>query len=641
MMKTFIDPIAVRAKNKKRKRFCFTPATLFGINSLFYPGMRLALFILVGSFGLVRAHAQADSLAMAKLNGLAYKYFLYKPDSSIILATQAIALAEKSGSTFHAAYGYYILSKANWAKANYLLSVHYGFKSLRMYENTNYIYHWGECNIGIARTFIDLRKFGPARSYIEQTVSLSKKYNDPRLLAEAFREKSFLLLEQKQYDSALYYADEGLKLYQKEKDSVNESILFGRKTRIFFELKDYSKAMAFSRNSLLFDSLSGNRRALGISYFMLGQIYYALNKKDSALSVLKKSIPVSRSIRNLPNLIRANQLIAKVYQERKQFSEATMHLALVSQYKDSLYNLEENGQIQEILSSYLLDAKEKTIQSLETENALEKQRHRNSQMAVIFISVVAILLATLSIVFWRMRQWKAREAQTLDEVNQLKSKLFSVISHDLRGPINNLQSLLSMVMKDYLTPEEFKNISVKLKSSLNVSQSTLENLLNWSLGQMEGIRTQKADFDVTSTIGEVIQLSEESALRKNIKLTATMNDTMLVNADVNQVSLILRNIINNAIKFSQHGSCVSVKTFKQGDFCKIDVCDNGLGMTSEEIKMVLNSNEYFTKSGTDKEKGTGLGFLLCKDFIKRNGGEVSIQSEVGKSTCVSFTLPLA
>jgi signal transduction histidine kinase len=374
---------------------------------------------------------------------------------------------------------------------------------------------------------------------------------------------------------------------------------------------------------------------------MQAQIYYSLNKKDSALIALRKGISIGRLIRSLPNLIRANQLIAKIYQEKNQFKEASAHLALVSVYKDSLYNLEENGQIQEILSDYELNAKEKTIQSLEAQNAIERQRHKNSQLMMIFMGVVVVLLTALSFLFWRMRQWKVREAKTLEEVNRLKTKLFSVISHDLRGPINNLESLLGMAMKEYVTPDEFKNISVKLKSSLNVSQNTLENLLNWSLGQMDGIRTQKTDFNVVSVINDVLQLSEESASRKKIALTSKTEDTIMVNADVNQVNLILRNIINNAIKFSQHDSCVSVKTFKQNGFCKIDVCDNGLGMTAEEIEMVLNSNEYFTKTGTDREKGTGLGFLLCKDFIKRNGGEVSIQSETGKSTCVSFTLPLA
>lgn len=603
--------------------------------------MRGVVIFLVGFFVLSRSHAELDSLGIGKLNAQAYKYFLYNPDSSIVLANQAIAAAEKNGYKFLGAYGYYILSKANWAKANYLLSVHYGFKALKIYENTSHVYDWGECNLSIARTFIELKKYSQAKSYIDQALILAKRNDDRKLLAEAFREKSFLLLELKQYDSALYITDQGLEYYEKAKDTVNESILFGRKARLFFEQHDFKKAMFFNRRSILADSLSGNRRALGIAYFMSGQIYYELGKKDSALLALRKSIPISKSIRSLPNMIKTNQLIAKIYQERKQFSEATAHLALVNVYKDSLYDLEENGQIQEILSDYELDAKEKTIQSLESQNAIQQQRHRNSQMAIIFMSVVAVLLASLSVVFWRMRQWKVREAKTLEEVNRLKTKLFSVISHDLRGPINNLESLLGMAMKEYVTPEEFKTISVKLKSSLNVSQNTLENLLNWSLGQMEGIRTLKTDFNVVPVIKEVLQFSEESASRKNISLTSKTDETILVNADINQVNLILRNLINNAIKFSQHNSCVSVTAIRQNGFCKIDVCDNGLGMTPEEIEMVLNSNEYFTKSGTDKEKGTGLGFLLCKDFIKRNGGEVSIQSEAGKSTCVSFTLPLA
>lgn len=588
-----------------------------------------------------RSHAELDSLGISKLNVKAYNYFLYNPDSSIILANQAIEAAEKHGLKFQIAYGYFVLSKANWAKANYLLSVHYGIKALKIYENTVHVYHWGECNLSIARTFIELKKYGQAKSYLEQTLNLAKKNNDQKLLAEVFREKSFLLAELRQFDSALYYTDRGLAFYEKVKDSINQSILFGRKTRIFFEKKDFKKAMSFNRRSMLADSLTGNRRALGIAYFMKGQIHYALNQKDSALICLKKSIPISRSIRSLPNMIRTNQLIAKIYQERKQFNEAATHLALVSTYKDSLYNLEENGQIQEILSDYELSAKEKTIQSLETQNAIERQRHKSSRLIMIFMGIVALLLAALSLVFWRMRQWKAREAKTLEEVNRLKTKLFSVISHDLRGPINNLESLLGMAMKEYMTQEEFKSISVKLKSSLNVSQNTLENLLNWSLGQMDGIRTEKTSFNVVPVINDVLHLSEESATRKNISLHSNVEDSLLVNADVNHVNLILRNIINNAIKFSQRESTVSVKTSKQDGFCKIEVCDNGLGMTPEEIEMVLNSNEYFTKTGTDREKGTGLGFLLCKDFIKRNGGDVSIQSEVGKGTCVSFTLPLA
>lgn len=599
----------------------------------------IVFLLLVGRMGY--CIGEQDSLLIGELSTRAYKHYLSNPDSAILLANRAIALAEQKGYRFQSAYGYYLLSKANWTKANYLLSIHYGFKALKIYENTSHTREWGECDLGIARTFVDLKKFSQAKAYINQALTLAEKSKDTKLLADAFREKSFLFLELKQYDSALYLSNRGVEIYKSLRDTMNASILYGRNTRIFLELKDYKKSASFNRAAIVMDSISGNRRALGISYYMMGQIYYALNKKDSALYALKKCIPISKSIRSLPNMIRAHQLMSTIYEERKQFNEATLHAKMTSQYKDSLYNLEENGQIQEILSNYEMITKERTIEALEAENALEKQRHRNSQMAMIFISIAAVLLASLSFVFWRMRQWKVREAKTLEEVNRLKSKLFSVISHDLRGPINNLQSLLGMVMKEYVTQEEFKSISVKLKSSLNVSQNTLENLLNWSLGQMEGIRTLKTNFNIAPVISEVVQLSEETASRKQITITFKGDQSILVNADVNQVNLILRNVLNNAIKFSQHGSNVSIKTTVEGGFCKVGVCDSGLGMTEEEISMVLNSNEYFTKSGTDKEKGTGLGFLLCKDFIKRNGGEVTIESKVGEKTCVSFTLPLA
>lgn len=582
-----------------------------------------------------------DTLVINQLNAKAYRYFLYNPDSSILLANQAITLAEIGGFRFESAYGFYVLSKAYWAKANYLLSIHYGFKALKIYENTDQIYNWGECNLSIARTFSDLRKFSQCKAYIDQTIILANRNNNLELLAEAHREKSFLLLEQKSYDSALYYSNKGIAFYEQAGDTLNASILYGRLTRLYLELKDYKKSLAYGKRSVLMDSLSGNRRALGISYFLVGQIYYAINKKDSALISLKKSIPISKAIRNLSTMIKTHQLVARIYEERNQLPQATVHLKLVSQYKDSLYNLEENGQIEEILSNYELASKEKTIQSLEVQNALEKQKSRNNQLAVIFISVVAGLLATLSIVFWRMRQWQVKEAKTLQEVSQLKSKLFSVISHDLRGPINNLQSLLEMVTKEYVTQEEFKNISVKLKSSLNASQATLENLLNWSLSQMEGIRTQKTNFNISTIIHEVRMLAEETASKKKISIDSKNDEVITVNADVNQVTLILRNILHNAIKFSRHNSSILIKTSSQKGLCSVSISDTGLGMTTEEISTVLNSNEYFTKSGTDKEKGTGLGFLLCKDFIKRNGGEVFVKSELGKGTEVTFTLPLA
>jgi two-component system, sensor histidine kinase and response regulator len=410
------------------------------------------------------------------------------------------------------------------------------------------------------------------------------------------------------------------------------------------------------------DSLVKNRRALGISYYQAAQIAFRLNQLDEATYLLKNSLRINNELNNLANKIRAHTLMAEIYVQKKSPDLAMKEFQLASALKDSLYNMEKSGQIQEMKSVYELESKDKTIQLLENENLLEKQKARVQQIILISFAIVMVLLGLLSYVFWRMRGFQVKankelatknqeielqneeiqsQADSLHQINQLKSKLLSVISHDLRGPINNLQALLEMVTKKIVTPDEFTDLTAKLKSNLNVSQRTLENLLNWSLGQMEGIKTEPVVFNINSIIEDVAHLSEEAATRKQIIFNRDIKTPLFVRADVNQVHLILRNLFTNAIKFSKRDGEVKLHTVQKDKLCHVYIDDSGIGMTASEVQLILSSNEYFTKSGTDEEKGTGLGLLLCKDFIKRNGGDFFIDSKPMQGTRVSFTLPIA
>jgi two-component system, sensor histidine kinase and response regulator len=621
------------------------------------------VFLTLIAFSLpALCQSSVDSLVIAKINARGIKIYLSKPDSSIALANKALVLASKKGLKYSEAYSYFVLSRAHWAKGNYQLSTQYAFKSLKVYENSPHIYNWVECLLTIGRTFIDLKNPTQAEVYINQAASLAKKTKQKKLLAQVMREKSFLALELKKYDSALYCANQGIDIYEKIKDTLNASVLYGRKARIYFENKNFDESEVFITKALLMDSLAKNRRALGISYYQAALIAFHLNQLDKATSLLKNSLRISEELNNLSNKIRAHTLQAEIHKKKKLSDLALKELQLASSFKDSLYNVEKSGQIQEMKSLYELESKDKTIQLLENENLIEKQTARVQQVALISFAVVIVLLGLLSYVFWRMRGFQVKankelatknqeielqneeiqsQADSLYQINQLKSKLLSVISHDLRGPINNLQALLEMVTKKMVTPEEFTDLSIKLKSNLNVTQRTLENLLNWSLGQMEGIKTEPVVFNINAIIEDVAHLSEEAATRKQIIFNKDIKMPLFVQADVNQVHLILRNLFNNAIKFSKRDGEVRLHSEKKDNFCHIHIEDSGIGMTPAEVQMILSSNEYFTKSGTDQEKGTGLGLLLCKDFIKRNGGEFFIDSKPMNGTRVSFTLPIS
>ncbi len=626
--------------------------------------MRLATLIIVFLMFTFAAQGQsgADSLAIAKRNDRAYQIYLAKPDSAISMVKQALPQAENAKLSYQIGYGYFILSKAHWAKTNYLLSIEFAFKALRIFETLNQPYLLGECYLSLGRTFADLKNYDQARVYIDKALSMAVTKKDSYLLAEAYREKSFLLLELNQLDSALWVSNAGIKLYEEQKDTLATSILFTRNSRIYFAKKDFKKSEEYNRKAIRMDQSVGNLRGLGVSYFQGAMIFNEINKTDSALLYLHKGLDLSMRIHNLSNVIRIHELMADIYQKRRNAELSISNLKIAHQYKDSLYNLERNGQIQEMRALYELEQQEKTIALLEKENAMEREKASNQQWLIVFFVIIILLLSGLVYIFWRMRRLQVKvneelaeknqeialqneeilsQAEALQSINQLKSKILSVIGHDLRGPINNLHALLELVTKKLVTPEEFMEMTVKLKSNLNVTQRALENLLNWSLGQMEGIKTEPVTFNIHSIIEDVAHLSEEAATRKQIILKADGKVPLFVEADVNQVHLILRNLFNNAIKFSKRDGQVSVSTMTKSGFCYINIEDQGIGMTKAEVQMILKSNEYFTKSGTDQEKGTGLGLLLCKDFIKRNGGDFFIESQSGSGTKIIFTLPLA
>jgi two-component system, sensor histidine kinase and response regulator len=622
----------------------------------------ILLFATFSFLGNAIAQEFQDSLQLSRSVTEAQNLYLSNPDSAISLSHNILQQALKSEVRYFEGYGYYLLSKAYWAKANYRFSVEYGFKALSIFENSPYINRWGECLLGQARSCIDLKTIPQARSFLNHAEQLARKHNNSELLAGVLRERSLVLLEEGKYDSALLVADKSLLIYSKNSDTLHMSILFSRKSKTHLSMGDHTKSLFYNRKALLMDSLVNNRRALGISYFQAAQIANHFNKMDTAILYLRKSFRINEDIHNLLTLIKSHDLLADIYLKQKKTEQAVAELKLSSLYKDTLYTVEKNGHIEEMQALYELEAKDRTIQMLGQENVLHEQQVKTQQVYMILLIGGILLLAAFIIVLYQLRRMQSKaneeltsknyaiehqkeeihaQAENLQQLNQLKSKLFSVISHDLRGPISNLHAVLELVTKKALDPQEFLMLSEKLKGNLKVTQRTLENLLTWSLSQMEGIRTTPKTFALSSMINEVYYLLKESADRKNIHIDVNVSSAANVHADPNQVQLILRNLIHNAIKFSHANSQVKISSEATSTACIVRIKDFGIGMSSEEISIILHSQQHFTKNGTKNETGTGLGFILCKEFIHRNGGSLTIESKPEEGTEVSFTLPLA
>lgn len=602
-----------------------------------------------------QAQKPYDSLELNRKAEFAIQTYLSDPDTSILEARQVLDVAVEHRSTYFQGYAYFLLAKAHWAKGNLGSSAEFGFSALRELENSSYHELTGDVLLVLARTLSDLKNFKEADSFLDKAEALSAKLNSSTLRAGVYRERSMVQMERKDYRSSLKTADQGLAIYEAAHDTLNSSVLYSRKARAYCAMGEYDRSATYNDKAMYLDSLVGNKRGLGIQYYQAAVNAYKLNKYYESNALLKKSFTLLNAIGGLGPLIKAHHLQALIFARQQKTDSAVAEFKLEGLLKDSLYNTESNGKFLEMQSRYELIEKDKAIQALQ-------QSKGTQQFITIGLMIGILSLLALIFVLWRLRSIQKRanetltsrnlaieqqkeemqaQAEKLFELNQLKSKLFSVISHDLRGPISNLHALLSLLTTKAMTAEEFIIISQKLKTNLNVTQRTLENLLNWSLSQMDGIKTETKNFDVLGVIEEVCNLMNEIAERKHLTFETSESVPTAVMADMNQVQLVLRNLIHNAIKFSKQNSAIRVVTSSNATHCTIQVEDSGIGMTAEETEMLQERPHYFTKVGTHEEKGTGLGLLLCKEFVKRNGGDLYIQSSPGKGTTVSFSIPLA
>ena len=354
------------------------------------------LFILVV---LLFAHVNAQKGSVELLEKLAtqaYKCYLSDPDTALALTKQVLDNALVSKNTFFEGRAYFLFAKAHWVKANYRLSTEYGFKALKIFRDSPHCQELAATFLCLGRNLGELGNFDQARRFIGQALQLGLTHSDERIEAAAYREQSFLMAELNKADSTLYYADRSLALYQKLGDSLNISVLYGRKSRIFFQQKKYETSKDFAYRGLIIDSLIGNKRGLGISYFQTAQNEHALGNIDRAIAQLKHSVRISDELKNLNWQIRSNELLAALHLEKQQPALAALEFQKASRYKDDLYNSEKSAQIQEMRSLHDMEMKDNTILLLERENLLKQQQVSNQKLFLAFL-LATVLFLTLMI----------------------------------------------------------------------------------------------------------------------------------------------------------------------------------------------------------------------------------------------------
>lgn len=228
----------------------------------------------------------------------------------------------------------------------------------------------------------------------------------------------------------------------------------------------------------------------------------------------------------------------------------------------------------------------------------------------------------------------------LEELHLTQNKLFSIIAHDLRNPFNNIVGLSELLKESDMDEVESVEFIDLINSTAKNTLNLLDNLLNWAKSQTGELSFIPEKIILSKVITEILRLKGSLAKAKNISLNYAPTDDIVLYTDRNILGTVLRNLISNAIKFTNQGGCINILATRSEDVVEISICDNGVGMSEETIRKIFDPSTTMTSLGTDNEGGSGLGLVLCREFVKRFDGYLWVESIEGQGSNFKFILPL-
>ncbi len=229
----------------------------------------------------------------------------------------------------------------------------------------------------------------------------------------------------------------------------------------------------------------------------------------------------------------------------------------------------------------------------------------------------------------------------LKHANATKNKFFSIISHNLRNPFSTMLGFSDMLLDDYdeFGEDERKSFVVEIQKSAKYAYGLLENLLYWSRLQTNQIQFKPEKISLDDLVNDLVIKNTLESNKRKINLISQIEDGVFAYGDESMISLVLQNLISNALKFTGEEGDIKIYSKTKNDFVEITVEDSGIGLGAEDISKLFRIEIHATKIGGSKEKGTGLGLILCKDFVHKNGGEIRVESTPGQGSKFIFTMP--
>ncbi len=537
---------------------------------------------------------------------------------------------------------------------NYYFALNYQEKAIQLAKKTNFkellVRAYNAKGVCQSR----LNNFKEALKEFNNALLVSKSLPDHYYEGAIIHNVGSLYEKQKKLDAAISFYDQSIKINLKDSNQLWLQQNYFEKSSAFKQKGNFEEASKYAQLSLQKAREIQNPAALVNSFNQVASLFLNFDELDSARYYLNKALYISTQNELYKRKLETLKNISTLHFKDKEYIAAYYTEQNYNKLYDSIYNVNRYRELIEFKTYFDTDLKDRENNELKKRNMSYELTIQNKNYLIFFVVAASLVGLFLTYLLYKSNLNKKRtndvlanqnleinkQKQELEELNKMKNKFFSILSHDLRSPLLSLKGIINLFREGQLNEVEMKFLMNELDRNFENTSSLVDNLLTWARGQMSGETITKGKINLSQIFGENINLMKTQYRKKNITYFNHLGSHAVAFADLEMIKMVARNLLSNASKFTPNNGKIEIDSRRSITEIVVKVSDNGIGMTANQINEMWQ-HKFYTTMGLNNEKGSGLGVMLCKEFIEKNDGKLWVESEPGKGTSFFFSLPLA
>lgn len=599
-----------------------------------------------------------------------YKSLIYAQKDDYI---NAVSGFNKSKALFNALNDTLSVAKVNNSiglieikRGNYNRGLQFSLAAIKELEKRNLISDLNLAYRNLAKAYYNTNLFEKAMEFYLKALGVQMKLNDSKGINESHSKLAELYSNKKEHRKAIEYYEKVLKSSESNNDSIR-GYVFSKLGGEYLMFNDYDKATKYLIQGYNINTRTKNKAGLLLTLNNLGD----LNLKQGRLNIAEKQLldagEIAKSLNNKIELLRHYKSMKSLDSTRQRFDKAfvwqreyyELNTSLKKTKIKPVTSTEKQTNIELNTNSGSQPEVNVSTDKVTSADNVEMNKVLDKYKIILYALLAALIVVSALLVFtYLKRNSSIKDLQELEEknvkielqneafseqtkhlenVNNVKDKLFSIVSHDLKDSLSSINGFIDLLKDGSLTREEFDDLIPELSENANNASLLLFNLLNWSKSQMQSLEPKPSLFDIQEVFESKVKLVDQRMESKGITLVDhTLRD--FAYADRSMFEIVIQNLLANALKFCKNGDTITVSNYISNGSCIVSIADTGIGVSKENLSKLFKNNS-FTTMGTNNEKGTGLGLSICKELVELNHGKIWVESTQGIGSTFYVQLP--